>query len=231
MNNKIAFFLPTRKGSMRVINKNTRPFAGVEGGLLGNKLSQLCQSSMIDEILVSTNDDECIKIAEKFVNESSKVVIIRRPDELCLDTTNLQDLITYVPTITDAQHIIWGHVTTPIAGAEDYDESLKVYLRKREEGYDSLIGVTVFKNFLINSQGKLVNNPTALPWPRTQDLETLYEINNVMFIADRDSYIEKKNRVGENPFYHVMDKIKSIDVDWEEDFKIAEMLYEKHRRL
>ena len=31
---KIAFFLPTRKGSERVKNKNTRPFAGIEGGLI-----------------------------------------------------------------------------------------------------------------------------------------------------------------------------------------------------
>ena len=34
MGNKIAFFLPTRKGSERVRNKNTRPFAGIEGGLI-----------------------------------------------------------------------------------------------------------------------------------------------------------------------------------------------------
>ena len=37
---KIAFFLPTRKGSERVVNKNTRTFAGVEGGILKIKLQQ-----------------------------------------------------------------------------------------------------------------------------------------------------------------------------------------------
>ena len=34
MSEKIAFFLPTRKGSERVKSKNTRPFAGIEGGLV-----------------------------------------------------------------------------------------------------------------------------------------------------------------------------------------------------
>jgi len=36
--NKIAFFLPTRKGSERVKNKNTRPFGGMDGGLIENKI-------------------------------------------------------------------------------------------------------------------------------------------------------------------------------------------------
>ena len=40
MSEKIAFFLPTRKGSERVKSKNTRPFAGIEGGLVENKIKQ-----------------------------------------------------------------------------------------------------------------------------------------------------------------------------------------------
>ena len=49
--NKVAFYLPTRKGSERVINKNTRPFAGLEGGLVQNKVKQLLETKLIDEII------------------------------------------------------------------------------------------------------------------------------------------------------------------------------------
>lgn len=225
-NNKIAFFLPTRKGSQRVINKNTRAFAGIEGGLLENKLRQLINTKRIDEIILSTNDEECIRIARKYEEKCSRLQIIIRPDELCLDSTNLQDLITYVPTITDAVHILWGHVTTPIAGAEEYDKAIELYLSKLDEGVDSLVSVVELRNFLLNEEGKLVNNTTNLPWPRTQDLKPLYEINHVMFIAKRNVYLEQKNRIGKNPILHIMDKLKSLDVDWEEDFKIAELVYE-----
>lgn len=225
-NNKIAFFLPTRKGSQRVINKNTRAFAGIEGGLLENKLRQLINTKRIDEIILSTNDEECIRIARKYEEKCSRLQIIIRPDELCLDSTNLQDLITYVPTITDAAHILWGHVTTPIAGAEEYDKAIELYLSKLDEGVDSLVSVVELRNFLLNEEGKLVNNTTNLPWPRTQDLKPLYEINHVMFIAKRNVYLEQKNRIGKNPILHIMDKLKSLDVDWEEDFKIAELVYE-----
>ena len=174
MKERITFFLPTRKGSERVKNKNTKPFAGIEGGLMENKIKQLVETTLLDEIILSSNDEICMAIAEKYAAKDSRVRIIPRPEELCLSSTNLQDLICYVPTITDAEHILWGHVTTPLACADQYDAGIQLYLDNLKNGYDSLVGVTELKNFLLNKEGKLVNNTTDIPWPRTQDLEALY---------------------------------------------------------
>ena len=209
---KIAFFLPTRKGSERVKNKNTRPFAGMDGGLIENKIRQLLGTKLIDEIILSTNDEKCMEVAQKYASDKRLRIV---------SSTNLQDLICYVPTITDANHILWGHVTTPLAGAEEYDKGIELYLSKLNEGYDSLVGVTELKNFLLNKKGKLVNNTTDIPWPRTQDLEPLYEINHTMFLAKREVYTELKNRLGNKVLLHVMDEIHSKDID----FTIAEIMY------
>ncbi len=221
---KVAFYLPTRKGSERVINKNTRPFAGIEGGLVENKVKQLLETKLIDEIIFSSNDETCMAVAEKF--KDSRLRIIERPAELCLSTTNLQDLICYVPTVTDAEHILWGHVTTPFCGADQYDAGIKLYFNKLNEGYDSLVGVTELKNFLFNCEGKLINNISDIPWPRTQDLEALYPINHTMFLAKRKVYIEQKNRIGVKPLLHIMDGLHSFDIDWPDDFTIAEIMYQ-----
>lgn len=225
MSNKIAFFLPTRKGSERVRNKNTKPFAGIKGGLIENKIKQLIETKLLDEIILSTNDEMCIDIVAKYANIDNRIRIIPRPEDLCQSTTNLQDLICYVPQITDAAHIMWGHVTTPLAGAEQYDAGIQLYFNKLNEGYDSLVGVKELRNFLLNKNGQLINNTTDIPWPRTQDLEPLYEINHTMFLAKREIYIDLKNRIGKNPVLNVMDEIHSFDVDWPEDFVIAEMIY------
>ena len=227
MRSNVAFFLPTRKGSERVENKNTKPFAGIEGGLIENKIRQLVQSTMIDEIILSTNDEICINVVKPYALKDKRIRIIPRPEKLCLSSTNLQDLICYVPTITDAEHILWGHVTTPLAGADQYNEGIKQYMDKLEEGYDSLVGVTELKNFLLNKEGKLINNATEIPWPRTQDLEPLYEINHTMFLAKREVYTDQKNRIGKKPLLHVMDEIHSFDIDWPDDFTVAEVLYKK----
>lgn len=223
-NKKIAFFLPTRKGSERVKNKNTRPFAGIEGGLVENKLKQLLETKFIDEIIFSSNDDACLDVAAKYASDD-RIKIIRRPENLCLSSTNLQDLICYVPTITDAEHILWGHVTTPLSGAEQYDTAIKLYLEKLNEGYDSLVGVKELRNFLLNKEGQLINNTTSIPWPRTQDLEALYEINHTIFLAKREVYVEQKNRIGKKPLLYVMDELHGFDIDWPDDFTIAEIMY------
>lgn len=223
MNDKVSFFLPTRKGSERVANKNTKPFAGIDGGLVENKVRQLLQTKFLDEIIFSSNDEKCIAVAEKF--KDSRLKIVERPNELCLSTTNLQDLICYVPKVTDAEHILWGHVTTPLCGAEEYDAAVKLYKDKLNQGYDSLVGVTELKNFLLDKTGRLINNSTDIPWPRTQDLEPLYPINHTIFLAKREVYTQQRNRIGRKPALHIMDEIHSFDIDWPEDFVIAEIMY------
>ncbi len=231
MENSVSFFLPTRKGSQRVINKNTKQFAWYDGGLLENKLKQLGESKLIDEIVLSTNDEVCISIAEKLLKDIPKLKIDIRPNHLCLDTTNLKDLILYVPSVCSGNHILWGHVTTPLFSGMEYDDAIKTYLEAKENGYDSLITVNEYKNFLLNKEAKIVNNNTNLPWPRTQDLETLFEINHAVFLTSKQIYLATGNRVGSKPFLHQTDKIKSFDIDWEDDFTIAEILYEKYYRL
>lgn len=228
---QVSFFLPTRKGSSRVVNKNTRPFSGINGGLIELKLSQLIKSKKITEIIVSSNDPYCLETADVFAGKDTRIRIIERPESLCLDSTNLSDLIKYVPTITDSEHILWGHTTTPMASEKIYDEAILTYQEQLRNGYDSLISVCPFQNFLLDSSGHVFNNKTNIQWPRTQDLEVLYEINHAIFLTSKTNYIENNNRVGKTPFLFEMDKLHSIDVDWEEDFLIAETVYEKFNQL
>ena len=62
-------------------------------------------------------------------------------------------------------------------------------------------------------------------WPRTQDLKLLYEVNHAAFITAIDNYRDINDRVGVNIMFLEQDSIQSIDVDWEDDFRIAEAVY------
>ena len=231
MTRDICFFLPTRKGSQRVKDKNTRPFADIEGGILELKLTQLLDSKTIDTIMLSTNDEKSIAVAEK-VDKTGRIVIDNRPESLCLDTTKLGDLISYVPTLTKNQYIIWGHTTTPFVTGADYDTAIEAFFEKLIYGYDSLISVMPLQNFLLTAEGKVFNyNTESNKWPRTQDLPKLYEVNHAMFITNRQVYEQAGDRIGTKPFLYEMPKLKSFDIDWEDDFLIAEALYEKLYRI
>lgn len=228
MSQDICFFLPTRKGSQRVKSKNTRVFAGVEGGILEVKLRQLQRSRTISRVVLSTNDELSMDIARKLDPQGEKIQVIQRPDHLCLDTTVLTDLIKYVPEIISESHIIWGHTTTPFVDAAEYDRGIELYFEKLKAGYDSLISVMPLQNFLLDAQGNVSNyDAGANRWPRTQDLPVLYEVNHAMFITSREIYRNESNRVGAKPYLYEQDKIKSFDIDWEDDFLIAEAIYDK----
>ncbi len=229
MSEKISFFLPVRRGSQRVLNKNNRQFSGFPGGLLELKLKQLLAAQTLSEIIVSTNDEESIRTAKKLAGDSKHITILPRPEHLCLDSTPLTDLIVYAGSVASSPHIIWGHVTTPFITGAIYDEAIDAYFKNLQQGFDSLISVTPFRNYLIDPEkGTLINvKEKGEKWPRTQDLPLLYEVNHAMFIAPASIYTERKNRMGDNPFYYEMDKLQSFDIDWDDDFLMAEALYDK----
>lgn len=220
-----VFFLPTRKGSERVKNKNTRKFSNFEDGLLALKIKQLLEVPKI-QILLSTNDPESIRIAKKFDNERINIEI--RPEELCQSDTDLQDLIEYIPEVAKAEHIIWTHVTSPFVDSILYQKAMDLYLKNLKNGFDSLMSVNRINEFLWDDESKSFANfdRTQIKWPRTQDIKSLYAINSGIFINSRKKYIELKDRIGKNPFLMEFNSLQSLDIDWEEDFKTAEKIYE-----
>ena len=72
-------------------HKNTRVFAGVEGGLLRIKLEELLKAEMIDEIILSSNDDEVLRIGEEM--RSDNIRVLRRPEELCASSTSTDEVV------------------------------------------------------------------------------------------------------------------------------------------
>lgn len=216
-------FLPCRKGSQRVPNKNTRTFAGIAGGLLRIKLEQLLTCTKIDKIYLSSDDDVVLNIGR--LMQDSRIIIDKRPDYLCQSSTSTDDVVRYVPDlIKEDATIIWTHVTSPFLKAETYDDMLQMYYEHLSE-YDSLMSVNELRTFIWNKDGAINYDRIVEKWPRTQTLETWYEINSGVFIADRSIYKQLQDRVGKHPFLYPTSKIESFDIDWQEDFDLAEMLY------
>ena len=224
---KYTIFIPVRKGSERVLEKNTRDFSGIAGGLLAHKLNQLQNLKESIEIIVSTNDPESFIIAKKYKHKIGNLRIIERPDYLGTSKTPLIELIKYAGKISSAGHILFTHVTSPFCNDTHYKNAFSLYEEKCECGYDSLISGKIYKEFLFDKfSGKIINNNSELAWPRTQDLPDWFEINNAIFLTTK-KHFEQGMRIGRKPFLYEQDKIVSLDIDDENDFKIAEAVYEK----
>ena len=220
---KNIVFLPCRKGSQRIPNKNTRPFAGIEGGLLRIKLEQLLQVPEIDEIILSSDDEEVLRIGASFHNPRIKP--LERPSYLCQSSTTTDELIRYVPSLVDENAtIIWTHVTSPFLSAKTYQEMIRMYY-KNQGKFDSLMSVNALRTFIWNDDKPVNYDREIEKWPRTQTLPIWYEVNSGVFIADIGTYKTRHDRIGVNVQMYETSKLESIDIDWPEDFEFAEKLY------
>tara|TARA_B100000900_G_scaffold248097_1_gene211101 strand:- start:8472 stop:9152 length:681 start_codon:yes stop_codon:yes gene_type:complete len=219
---KIKIFLPCRAGSQRIKNKNIKKFHKFKNGLFELKIEQLLKIRNCDEIVVSTNDKKIINLTKKI--NKKKIRLDVRPDYLCLSTTKTDDLVKYVPKIFEKNdNILWTHVTCPFFDNKDYDKAINKYILNYKK-YDCLVGANMVKDFLFNSNKPVNYNFKKSFWPNTQNLKTLYKINNTIFLTNINSYIKLKNRIGKKIFFHEVEKIKSIDIDYPPDFQLAEKI-------
>lgn len=220
----ISVFLPIRKNSQRILNKNTKKFAGVEGGLTRIKLEQLIKVDKVDRIYVSTDCHKSKKIAQEM--NSNKIEIDHRPKKYCSSNTTTDSLIQYANSIIPEGIIIWTHVTSPLFDHKNYNDCINHYLSNIDTN-DSLMTVTKHKGFFYNDNIPLNFNREETKWPFTQEIKPINEVNNAVFIADKEIYNKYSDRIGINPYLYESGKIDSFDIDWPEDFTIAEILYLK----
>ncbi|MBR1564776.1 MAG: acylneuraminate cytidylyltransferase family protein [Paludibacteraceae bacterium] len=221
---KNIVFLPCRKGSQRIPNKNTRTFAGIEGGLLRIKLEQLLLTETVDEIILSSDDQMVLQIGASFSNKRIKPM--PRPESLCLSSTTTDELINYIPSIIkEDATIIWTHVTSPFISAKTYKEMIELYYNHLPE-YDSLMSVNCLRTFIWKDNAPVNYNRGIEKWPRTQTLPIWYEVNSGAFIADISTYIKLHDRIGKSVQMYQTSMLESIDIDWPEDFEYAQMLYQ-----
>ncbi|GAB3845810.1 acylneuraminate cytidylyltransferase family protein [Nesterenkonia populi] len=222
---KITCFLPCRQGSQRVPRKNIKPFAGVEYGLIEIKLRQLIAAEEIDEIALSTNDQEILDYAETL--QSDKLRLHKRAEELSSSATSTDALVAHAHELIPQGHILWTHVTSPFITAGHYDEVVRVYRDMLRSGYDSLMTTTEIHGFLWQNEKPMNYDRTVEKWPRTQTLDPVHEVNSGVFLAPAAVYRELDDRIGETPHLYPLDKLTSHDIDWPEDFVLGEAMLEK----
>ncbi|RDU57135.1 acylneuraminate cytidylyltransferase [Helicobacter sp. MIT 00-7814] len=224
---KISVFLPCRKGSQRVINKNTRPFGNFKFGLLQIKLQQLLSAANIDRIYLSSDDEVILDFAKKLKNE--KIVIHKRNEFLSSNSASADMLVNHALDLIQEGVILWTHVTSPFFTQKEYENAITLY-KENLPKFDSLMSVTALKGFFWDKNGAINYDRSLMRWPPTQDTNILYEINSACFIAGVDIY-KNGDRIGQNPYLYAIDKIKGVDIDYEEDFFMAQSLFKSNPLL
>ena len=219
-------FIPARAGSERVVGKNTRPFAGFEKGLLELKLRQMAKVTGLSRIVVSSNDDEVLSISADFARTlDSRIQPLERPNEWGSSATSMGLFISdYIAHLFEQGTIVWTHVTSPLITAAVYQDIIGAYEAAKSEGCDSLITVTKLQKFIWNREGPVNYDPKVEKWPRSQDLEPLFEINHGVYMMPFALMRERQDRIGHKPKFYELPETIAMDIDWPEQFTHLEHL-------
>ncbi len=226
---EILAIIPARGGSKGVPRKNIRLLVGKP--LIAYSIEAALKSRYIDRVVVSTEDEEIAETARRWGAE-----VIRRPKKLARDDTPTIDVIIhvldylrkeekYIPDI-----VVLLQPTSPLRTREDIDNAIEHFLNNQD--CLSLVSVTEFEHppwwalKIENGYLSPIFNEEYIRM-RRQDLPKAYKPNGAIFISTPKVLYEYKTFYTPKTIAYIMPPERSIDIDTEFDFLIAEFLIKK----
>ncbi|MDE6712071.1 MAG: acylneuraminate cytidylyltransferase family protein [Alistipes sp.] len=208
---KTVAFVPIRLNSQRVEGKNLR-LLGREP-LMCHILKTLLDAQRIDEVYVYCSDESIRPLLPDGVK------FLRRSEELDRDTTLGREIYDAFTNEVEADMYVLAHATSPFIRSRTIDEALEKVL---SGDYDSALSVEKIQTFAWYEGHPLNYSPDNIP--RTQTLEPVYVETSAFFIFPRRLWCERRRRIGDHPYMAVVDRIEGMDIDYPEDFAMAEVI-------
>jgi N-acylneuraminate cytidylyltransferase/CMP-N,N'-diacetyllegionaminic acid synthase len=234
MTKNILAIITARGGSKGVPRKNIRPLGAKP--LIAWTIEAALQSSGNMRLIVSTDDAEIAAISREYGAE----IPFLRPAGLADDTATSMSVVLHAITrLAEEENyrpelILLLQPTSPFRSSQDIDNALKL---QGEANADAVVSVTpnlrpvqLLRN--IDEQGLLVNALTKeTVVRRRQDADRLYELNGAVYIIKPDVLLREQTFYPDQTRAYIMPAERSLDIDTEFDFLIAELFMRHQQQL
>lgn len=224
-----------RGGSKSVPKKNIRPILGVP--LIAYTIAEALQSKFITRYIVSTDDEEIRQVAMRYGADAPFL----RPSEYSTDTASsvaaMQHAVSWAEQEEGAKYdyVIELMCTNPMKTVVDIDAVIQKLVTT---GADSVIAVHKLEDHHPIRIKKIVDDRIVdfclpeVPEMRRQDLKPdAYIRSGSIYALRRDYLMVDGRRYGsENSRPYILPPERSVNVDTETDFLIAEQLINKAPR-
>ena len=216
--------IPARGGSKGIPKKNIKPLRGKP--LISYSIEHAKKSKYINKVVVSTEDEEIAEISTEYSAE-----IIERPKELAKDESPTIDAIFHALAVLKTENynpdiIILLQPTSPLRNAEDIDNAMELFLNS---GCESVVSVCEVEHSpywslkIEDNHLKPIFGEKYLEM-RRQDLPKVYMPNGAIFISTPENLRKYKSFHCPKTIPYVMPLERSVDIDKEIDFMLAELL-------
>lgn len=225
--------VPARGGSKRIPNKNLYPLGGIP--LICHCLRTAKKCSSIDRLVVSTEDEAIVEVAEK-----EGVEVIKRPVELAQDNTPTLPVIKHVINELDkmgfyADIILTIQPTYPFITVDNIERAIKAFSGNGD--FDSVTTVKRAPFHYHPYNARKINEDGTISFmfpeekkkcPNSQSAPPVYFFGN-LYASKRATIFEKDSLYGDKSFPVEVDTIEGFDIDDMFDMKIAEWLMARRK--
>ncbi len=223
--NNVAI-IPARGGSKRIPRKNIRDFLGKP--IIAYSIEAALQSGLFDEVMVSTDDEEIMKVALQF----GAMTPYLRSDKNSDDFSTTSDVICevldeYKNSGRSFNYACCIYPTAPFITAEKLlDGFHKIIDEKRK----SVFPVVPFTYPVWRGLKKTKNGSIDMVWPehvnsRSQDLEEIYHDAGQWYWFQVEAFQKEKKLFTDNSAPVILSPIEVQDIDSINDWVIAEIKY------
>lgn len=217
---KALLFMKHR--SERVPGKNMRLLQGRP--LFHWIVDTLSRCRYIKEIIINTDSEEIATSA----TEHFAVTIHMRPEYLLhISSNEANQIMAYDLTRTAGEYFLQTHSTNPLLTAATMEQAVEDYFQG-QSFHDSLFSVTPLRKRFYWADGRPVNHDPH-QMIKTQDLPVIYEENSCLYLFSRTSFSRTNGRIGERPRLFPINPLEALDIDEEEDFRLAGYFMSRQR--
>jgi CMP-N-acetylneuraminic acid synthetase len=220
---RVLAVIPARAGSKGLPGKNHLALSGKP--LIQWTIEAALQTSGIDQVIVSSDDDVVINLAE-----SLGVSAHQRADALSGDTAQasavIADALAHFPGF---QTLVYLQPTSPLRASVHIEEALQRFNSSLKVPVISVTKVTQPPEWMytLDAHGQMVPYLSSEEL-RRQDTKIKYIPNGAIYVADINSLSENGYVFAKSsPQPYVMDSRTSVDIDDKFDFDLAEWIIEK----
>lgn len=221
--------IPARGGSKRIVRKNIRDFCGKP--LIAWPIAAARESGCFDRILVSTDDEEIMAVAEAHGAEAP----FRRPAELADDFTPtvpvVAHAVAWMQRTAPVERACCIYATAPLLRGNDLIRGRAMLDAGGGDGdRDYAFSVTTFpfpiqRALRLDARGHVFMIDPAQRETRSQDLEESYHDAGQFYWGRADAWLAHRPIFAARSAAVVLPRKRVQDIDTPEDWDRAELLF------
>tara|TARA_B110000967_G_C18660827_1_gene448066 strand:- start:76 stop:759 length:684 start_codon:yes stop_codon:yes gene_type:complete len=221
--------IPARSGSKRIKNKNIKKINN--RAIISYTIKTAIKSKLFSRVIVSTDSKRIANIAISYGAE----VPFFRSNKLSDDHTSTKDVIIDCIKNISSEKTPYHFCIYPTASLLEVADLKKAFNKIKKKNFDFLVATSEFnysplRAFKILNREVIKFNSEKYLYSRSQDIPRLIHDSGTFYIYKTKSLLVQKKSLPSKTTFYMLERLKSLDINYPEDLKFAKYLHKYFKK-